>query len=200
MESEADQIVGLYRRHARAWADARGGQLIEKPWLDRFIALLPENPAVLDIGCGPGVPVGRYLIERGCRLTGADSAPEMIGLAEDSLPQGTWLVADMRSLDLGRTFQGLLAWDSFFHLRQEDQRRMFPIFRKHAAPGAALLFTSGPSHGVSMGSFQGEPLYHASLDGPEYRALLGENGFEVLQHAVEDPACGRHTVWLARFG
>ncbi|WP_243310805.1 class I SAM-dependent methyltransferase [Fundidesulfovibrio agrisoli] len=208
MESEADRIVGLYRRHARAWAEARGDRLIETPWLDRLIGLLPESPAVLDIGCGPGVPIGRYLMERGCRLTGVDSAPEMIALAQSNLaegnlekgglPQATWLVADMRSLDLGRAFQGILAWDSFFHLRQEDQRRMFPVFRRHAAPRAALLFTSGPSRGESMGSFQGEPLYHASLDPSEYRALLDENGFEVVAHMVEYPACGRHTVWLAR--
>jgi hypothetical protein len=36
----------------------------------------------------------------------------------------------MRSLTLGRRFGGILAWDSFFHLRQDDQRRMFPIKRK----------------------------------------------------------------------
>ncbi|WP_243439407.1 class I SAM-dependent DNA methyltransferase [Fundidesulfovibrio soli] len=198
MPSAADRIVGLYRRYARAWADARGDRLIETPWLDRFIGLLPESPTVLDIGCGPGEPVGRYLIDHGCRLTGVDSAPEMIALAQGSLPQGTWLVADMRSLDLGRAFHGILAWDSFFHLRHADQRRMFPIFRNHAAPRAALMFTSGPSHGESIGSFQGEPLYHASLAGSEYRALLDENGFELVAHIVEDPACGRHTVWLAQ--
>jgi hypothetical protein len=51
-----------------------------------------------------------------------------------------------------------------------------------------------------MGAIEGEPLYHASLDGAEYRALLRENGFTVVAHAVEDPSCGGHTVWLARLG
>ena len=104
----------------------------------------------------------------------------------------------MRSLSLGRSFDGILAWDSFFHLCQDDQRRMFPIFRSHAAPRAVLMFTSGPSHGEAIGSFEGEPLYHASLDGADYRALLDENGFAVVEHMVEDPACGRHTVWLVQ--
>ena len=40
----------------------------------------------------------------------------------------------MRELALGRKFSGILAWDSFFHLRHDDQRRMFPVFRQHAAP------------------------------------------------------------------
>jgi hypothetical protein len=33
----------------------------------------------------------------------------------------------MRTLSLGRQFDGLLARDSFFHLRHDDQRLMFPI-------------------------------------------------------------------------
>jgi len=131
-------------------------------------------------------------------VTGVDSAPEMIAICQDTLPQQSWGVADMRSLCLGRSFNGILAWDSFFHLCQDDQRRMFPIFRSHAAPRAALMFTSGPRHGEAIGVFEGEALYHASLDCAEYLALLDENGFVVVAHMAEDPACGRHTVWLAQ--
>lgn len=198
MRSEADRIIGLYRRHARAWAADRGTALLEKAWLDRFAALLPANASVLDIGCGSGEPIGRFFIEMGHAVTGVDSSPELIGLCSERFPRQDWRVADMRMLDLGRSFGGLIAWDSFFHLRPEDQRRMFETFRRHAGARAALMFTSGPTHGVAMGTFRGEPLYHASLDAAEYRALLDENGFDVVSHVVEDPECGRHTVWLAQ--
>jgi hypothetical protein len=106
----------------------------------------------------------------------------------------------MRTLSLPQLFDGMLAWDSFFHLGPDDQRRMFPIFKQHAAPRAALMFTSGPAHGEAIGSYQGEPLYHASLDAAEYRALLKANGFEVVAQMTEDPECGNHTVWLAQLG
>jgi len=75
---------------------------------------------------------------------------------------------------------------------------MFPIFRAHAGPGTALMFTSGSAHGESIGSYHGEPLYHASLSPVEYRTLLESNGFGLEAHVVEDPTCGGHTVWLAR--
>jgi len=89
-------------------------RLMEADWLDRFRSLLPCCPTVLDIGCGIGEPMGRYLIEQGCSLTGVDSAPEMIAICETRLPQQTWRVGDMRSLSLDQVFNGILAWDSFF--------------------------------------------------------------------------------------
>ena len=127
-----------------------------------------------------------------------DSSPELIALCTASFPDLAWQVADMRTLSLARRFDGILAWDSFFHLCPDDQRRTFPIFRHHAAARAALMFTSGPAHGEAIGSYRGEPLYHASLDAAEYRTLLSANGFEVMAHMVEDPTCGHHTIWLAK--
>ena len=134
----------------------------------------------------------------GCEVTGVDTAPQMIGMCRAQFPNYDWRVGDMRTLSLDRTFNGILAWNSFFHLCHDDQRRMFPIFRKHSASRAALMFTSGPSHSEAIGKLEGEPLYHASLDPSEYRVLLKENSFEVVAHAIEDPACNQHTVWLAQ--
>jgi SAM-dependent methyltransferase len=198
MSSDADRIIGLYQRHAHVWAHDRGTRLFERAWLDRFRDLLPAGASVLDIGCGSAEPIARYLVAQGCNVTGVDSSPEMIAFCAASFPDLEWHVADMRTLSLARRFDGILAWDSFFHLCPDDQRRMFPIFRQHAASRAALMFTSGPAHGEAIGSYKGEPLYHASLDAAEYRALLNANGFDVAAHMVEDPDCGNHTIWLAQ--
>ncbi len=198
MGSADGRIIDIYQRHAGAWSRDRGNRLVEQAWLDRFLALLPHEPTVLDIGCGTGVPIARYLTERRCQVTGVDGSSAMITRCADRFPDHEWHVVDMRTLALGRAFNGIIAWDSFFHLPEADQRRMFPIFRRHAAAGAALMFTSGSSAGEQIGSYRGEPLYHASLDTAEYRELLHDNGFDVHLHVVEDPSCGHHTIWLAR--
>lgn len=201
MASESERIVGLYERHARSWdADRRRARFVEQEWLDKFAALLPPGGRVLDIGCGGSEPTAGYLIGRGFSVTGVDSAPTMIELSRSRHPGQEWLVSDMRTLSLGRRFDGITAWDSFFHLAFDDQRRMFPTFRAHAAPGAPLLFSSGPRHGEGTGEYGGEPLYHASLAPDEYRSLLGANSFAVVAHVAEDPTCAGHTVWLARRG
>jgi SAM-dependent methyltransferase len=196
---EAAGIIDLYQRKARDWIESRARtKFIEKPWLDRFRALLPPAAPILDLGCGSAVPVAAYLIGLGHPVTGVDSSSAMIDSCRKHFPEQEWIVADMRRLALHRQFSGILAWDSFFHLNHDDQRRMFPVFRAHAAPDAALMFTSGPAHGEAIGSFGVEPLYHASLDPAEYRSLFDRNGFRVESHVVEDPDCGGHTIWLAQ--
>ena len=81
-----------------------------------------------------------------------------------------------------------------------DADNIVGLYRRHAtgAAGAALMFTSGPSFGEAIGTFESEPLYHASLDATEYRQLLDSNGFEIVDHVVEDPDCGRRTIWIGR--
>ncbi|WP_137042815.1 class I SAM-dependent methyltransferase [Pseudolabrys sp. FHR47] len=198
--SDADRIVDLYERKAHDWAADRRRQphFFEQGWLDRFLSLAPEGSAILDIGCGFGRPIAAYLIPQDRAVTGVDSSPTMIELCRRDFPDQDWRVTDMRTLDLGHRFGGILAWDSFFHLAHDDQRRMFPLFAAHALPGAPLMFTSGSEHGEAIGNLHGEPLYHASLAPDEYRALLAANGFAVLDACMHDPDCGGHTIWLAR--
>ncbi|HWV58487.1 MAG TPA: class I SAM-dependent methyltransferase [Longimicrobiales bacterium] len=198
--SPADAIIGLYERHAEAWDRQRGAELVlEREWLDRFVALMPPAGSVLDLGCGSGQPIARYLLDRGFTVIGVDSSPTLIDRCRSRFPEGEWLEADMRTLSLDRRFDGLIAWDSFFHLPHGDQRRMFAVFGQHALPGAPLLFTTGPGHGEAIGSFEGEPLYHASLAPDEYALHLAAHGFEIVDHVAEDPRCGGHTVWLALY-
>lgn len=195
----AEDVTALYARHAAAWDRARGAEVrIEAGWLSRFSALSPPGGRILDLGCGTGRPLGAWLLARGFRVTGVDASAPAIDLARERLPTGDWRCADMRGLDLGEAFDGLLAWDSLFHLTAADQAALFPVLGAHAAPGAVLMFTSGPDAGTAMGEFGGDPLHHASLSPADYRTRLAAEGFEVLDFRPEDPDCGGHSVWLAR--
>ncbi len=104
VDPAARRVVDIYQRHAIAWSRDRGDRLHEKAWLDQFLTLLPDEPRVLDIGCGSGVPMDRYLIEHRCRVTGIDASSAMITMCADRFPGQEWRVADMRTLDLDRAF------------------------------------------------------------------------------------------------
>jgi SAM-dependent methyltransferase len=197
-DDEARNVLGVYERQGLAWAGLRSQALVERAWLDRFMSLLPAGGAVLDIGCGSGLPIGRALMACGFALTGVDGAATMLALFRRNLPGAAAHRMDMRMLDLPGRFAGLLAWDSLFHLSPVDQRGMFARFRALALPGAALMFTSGSEEGSALGVLEGETLYHGSLDTGEYRMRLEQHGFEVVAHVASDPDCGDRAVWLAR--
>jgi SAM-dependent methyltransferase len=202
MKDTADRVIDHYERHARDW-DADRNRYVDpwndKQWHDRFVTLLPAEANILDLGCGSGSPVATYMAECGLHITGVDSSPTLLSLCRQRLPDHKWLEGDMRLLRLQRRFDGVLAWDSFFHLTPDDQRMMFNVFARHAAQSAVLMFNSGPAHGESVGTYRGDLLYHASLSPEEYTALLGSIGFEVVAHVIEDwQTGGGRTVWLAR--
>ena len=194
-----DTVVDLYERHAREFDRDRSRSLFERAWLDRFLVHVRPGGTVLDVGCGMGEPIARHLIDRGFRVVGLDGSPALIELCRTRFPDSEWLVADMRELELDQRFEGVLAWDSFFHLSADDQRGMFRRLAGHAQSGAPLMFTSGPAEGESVGVWCKEPLYHASLGPTEYEQLLVTIGCTVRAYASEDQQCGGHTVWLATY-
>lgn len=197
-DSAANNILSIYRRHADAFARQRSRALFEQIWLDKFIAVMGGQGSIVDIGCGNGQPIAGYFIQQGFQLTGIDGSAAMLARARQSFPAQRWLEQDMRELAIDETFDGLIVWDSFFHLTQQDQRKMFPIFDQLSHPGSALMFTSGTGDGIAMGQFEGEPLFHASLASDAYCALLSAHGFAVIEMVMEDPECTGHTVWLAK--
>ena len=200
MSGPEDQILTIYAAQAAGWTRRRSQGLMERGWLDRFLAAMPSGRQVLDLGCGTGQPMATWLAAQGCRITGVDGVAGMLAEARAVLPDHRWIEADLRDLpDLGR-FDGILLWHSSFHLTPEAQRQLFAGLGARANLGAALMFTSGPAAGVAMGEMGGAPLYHASLDAAEYRAILAAAGFAVLQHVETDPDCGGASVWLARQG
>ena len=189
--------IATYEANATAWDSQRPKMLFEKPWLDRFVRRLPENGEILDVGCGAGVPIAQYLIDLGFAVTGIDASPKMIELSRRRFPQHQWRVMDMRALSLGRSFDGIISWDGFFHLDPDEQRDALRIFCRHLRPGGALLLTVGDEAGEVLGIVNGEQVYHASLAPAEYRSILEQHGFTAIEIVLRDPDCDQHSVLLA---
>jgi 2-polyprenyl-3-methyl-5-hydroxy-6-metoxy-1,4-benzoquinol methylase len=107
MEDAANRIVEHYERHALSWdADRRAAAWIDKPFIERFLGLLTRGATVLDLGCGGGSPVALHMVAQGFRVAGVDSSAALISLCRTRMPDQEWIVGDMRSLALGRQFDG----------------------------------------------------------------------------------------------
>lgn len=194
----ATRTQDVYERNAARFDADRLKTLFERGWLDRFLDLLPAGGRVLDAGCGTGEPIAVYMAGRGFRVTGIDAARAMLAIARARVPGGDWRLADMRGLDLGETFDGVIGWDSFFHLRPDEQRAVLPRLARHLNPGGALMLTVGPAAGEVAGHVGDDAIYHSSLAPDEYDSILAGLGLAVVRFTKEDPDCGGRTVLLAR--
>lgn len=188
----------VYERQAAVYDADRSRALFEARWLARFASCLPAGGRVLDLGCGAGEPIARWFMAEGFGVTGVDFATSMLDLARARWPDGDWRQGDMRQLDLGEVFDGIIAWDSFFHLRPDEQRVCIANIARHLVPGGSLLITVGPVAGETTGTVGGETVYHASLSPGAYITCLEDNGMRLTGFLAEDPETDKHSVLMAR--
>ena len=198
--ADPDTTRAVYDRQAQVFDARRGRDLFEEGWLRRFADLLPKGARVLDLGCGTGEPIAAWLIQQGFRVTGTDFSAQMLALAQKRWPEGDWRLADMRALDLEGQFDGILGWNSFFHLTPQEQRACLPRLAHSLRPNGALMLTVGTSEGAVTGTVGDEQVYHASLSPAEYATLLEAHGLHLRAYVAEDKTCNGHSVLLARRG
>ena len=192
------RTVQVYEKHAYAWDEHRPRVLFEKKWLDKFIEHLSPQGRILDVGCGAGEPISEYFLKHGFELTGLDASPKMLEISSSRFPMATWVEMDMRELKLDTQFDGIISWDGFFHLNQEEQRQVLLLFVEHLSSEGVLLLTIGHESGEVTGIVEGDEVYHSSLAPEEYEIILNSAGFEKVEIELEDESCGFHSILLAK--
>lgn len=194
------RTIAVYDKFAEGWDKHRPRLLREKTWLKKFIQSLPSNASVLDVGCGAGEPISKFLVDQGFSVTGLDSSQAMIGICRYRFPNEAWLVMDMREIALDKQFDGIIAWDSFFHLKPDEQRNTLRLFSEHLRPRGSLLLTIGHEAGEVLGTVEGEAVYHSSLSAEEYRHILGSAGFQNIEIVLSDESCDRSVLLASQYG
>jgi SAM-dependent methyltransferase len=69
--------------------------------LDELMRRLPAGAAILDAGCGAGIPISEVLSER-FQVTGVDFSEAQIELARKNVPNATFICEDMTRLHVRR--------------------------------------------------------------------------------------------------
>ena len=69
-------------------------------WSERLLQRLAPSSAVLDLGCGPGVPTAAVFASAGHRVVGVDISPRQIELARRNVPQSSFVVSDLTEFEV----------------------------------------------------------------------------------------------------
>jgi SAM-dependent methyltransferase len=147
-----------------------------------LLAELPPQAAVLELGCGVGVPTTRTLAER-FAVTGVDISARHITLAREHVPQATFLQADMSALSFPpASFDGVAAFYSIIHVPREEHAPLLEKIAGWLRPGGLLVATlgAGDTEGAVEDDWLGAPMYWSHYDSATNRRLVEHAGLHIL--------------------
>ena len=168
--------------------------------LERFHERLRRPAMVLDVGCGAGTPVGRYLVDRGHQVIGIDISPKQIELARRLVPEAHFEIRDMLDLEAGEySVDGIISLYAVFHTPRERHGKLLRTFGSLLRPEGIMLLTmgSGAWEGVGAG-FHGVEMYWSHFGRDENRRLVEEAGFSIELDDIKRQGTELHQVIIAR--
>lgn len=175
-----------YDAIAAAYLAQRRGDSPDMALLPEFVELLPTGAAVLDAGCGAGVPVTQYLSQH-CRVTGVDFSAAQIELARQLVPAARFVCQDLTELNLpDGSFDGICSYYAIIHIPREEHRALFARFHGLLRPaGLALLCLGADDLPEDVEEdYLGARMYWSHYDGATNLRLLQECGFEIVWSRV----------------
>jgi SAM-dependent methyltransferase len=128
--ASGDDYDATYERRAAAGENVHG----EADFVQRF-----APTTVLDAGCGTG-RVGRELARRGLSVAGVDIDEEMLSTARRKGPEADWHLADLATVDLGRTFDAIvMAGNVMIFVTPGSEGAVLANMARHLAPAGVLI-------------------------------------------------------------
>jgi 2-polyprenyl-3-methyl-5-hydroxy-6-metoxy-1,4-benzoquinol methylase len=113
-------------------------------WLSQLRERVPAGGAVLDLGCGCGVPLARDLAASGYEVTGVDLSAVQVERARQLVPAGTFLHADAAQISFpAASFDVVVCLYMLFHLPLAEQPVLLGRIARWLRPGGWLLITAG---------------------------------------------------------
>lgn len=191
-----DAVSHLYRGD-----DADSGQY--GPWIRDLLNRVPDGAAVLDLGCGCGVPTARDLATAGSRVTGVDFSPVQITRAREAVPGATFLQADASEVGFpDASFDAVVCLYTLIHLPLDEQPPLLARIARWLRPGGWFLSTTG--HSAWTGSEDdwlggGARMWWSHADAATCRAWITDAGLVVDDVAfVPEGASGHALFWAQK--
>jgi len=171
-------------------------------WLDELIPLLSPGAHVLDLGCGCGIPVAKYLVATQ-QVTGVDISPVQIKRAKRLVPEARFLCVDMAVVAFPPArFEAIVSFYAIIHMPLEEQSQLFQKMKHWLVPGGYVLITVGSAAWTGTEDawlgVPGATMYWSHADAATYASWLSENGFTCLWTRFVPEGDGGHTLILAQ--
>jgi len=176
-----DVVRDGYDAIGAAYSAARQQDQQSLPLVQELIDRLPEGAAMLDAGCGSGVPVTMALSDH-FDVTGVDISETQLKLARRSIPRAKFVCRDMTELNFpAGSFDAICSFYAIIHVPREEHQPLLLNFHRMLKPGGLLLVCMGASDWPGeVEEFYGAPMYWSHFDAETNLRMVREAGFAVI--------------------
>lgn len=172
-------------------------------WLAELRERVPAGGAVLDLGCGCGVPLARDLAASGYQVTGVDLSAVQIGRARQLVPAARFVHADATQVRFPpASFDAVVSLYVLIHIPLDEQPPLLDRIGRWLRPGGGwFLATTGHRAwtGTEDNWLGGEvPMWWSHADTATYRTWIEQAGLTVVRQEVVPEGDGAHGLFWAR--
>jgi len=176
---------------------------VRRKYLETLTGLLPRHSRILELGCGSGLPMTRYLVDSNFHLTGLDISEEQLALAVKNVPEADFIHADMTRLCFRKEiFDGVAAFYSVTHVPRAEHAELLSGISRILKQNGLLVITmgSGELSDTVESDWLGKLMFFSHFDGDTNENLVRKAGFEVISAVNEEeiepdaPVCFRWIV------
>lgn len=162
------------------WHNFRSTTAINQCIVD-FAKLLAPCGNILDIGCGTGYPIAEYFSSHKFCVTGIDISSKMIEYANGlHLKSAKFLRRDILDFSTDTRFDGVVAFDSLWHIDKEKQAEAYRKIASLMKSRAYLIFTHGNRSDETVGTMFEQKFYYGALNTAEILSVFKEVGLKAL--------------------
>lgn len=182
--------IDYYERYAASYYENTVNLNMEEA-LERFLALLPENAEVLDLGCGTGRDTV-YLEDAGCYVTPMDGSEQMCRLAEIYTDKEV-LHMTFEEMEFEEVFDGIWACASLLHVEGKNMDRIMKKVVNALKPDGVLYmsFKYGDAEEI-----RNQRLFHDYTEETAYDMVMRQEGVRIVEMWQSDDVRGIETKWL----
>jgi len=185
-----------YDKIAEQWTTVRKDMQVSKLVID-FAKQIKPNGSILDIGCGSGLPITKYLCDKGFAVTGIDYSDKMIEIAKKSSIPANFILSDFFDFTISEKFDGIIAWDSLWHIAKSKQESIYPKISNLLKPNGLFLFTHGNVDNEHIDTMMGEEFYYSALSEAEIVENINRNNL-VMEYSYRNfTEDGSHRTYVA---
>ena len=180
MVEKEELVEEGYEKIAEEYHVSRGIFDNEKE-LNEFAGLLPKGAKILDVGCGAGVPVTKFLIDSGFEVIGIDLSERMLKLAREHVPKAKFIKMNMTDLEFEEnSFDGLVAFYSIFHVSRKKHSAIFQKFHEILKPDGIMLISLGSKEWEGTEEFHGAEMFWSFYSPEKSLQMIKDIGFEII--------------------